>query len=241
MKRSSVSLRNPSPEPTSSHRLTTGTFTIAFPDTDPENVTDELPFNITRAKLQLALEALPAIVPGDVVLTEVDPGELGPNQVAYDIEFTRELSSQDLPLLLIDDTLVVDGSVASADVQPGLDTGLNDVQVVTINATAGTYQLELYLPAVQKTLLTASLPYDADAEQVRRALETTPTSANRYANRSTHSRALSLNRLCLPNRGIRLNVHPVRTISGFLYSHLAMTALQLPSIWFVLSISTSLI
>ena len=97
-----------------------------------------------REAVELAAELVP-----DVVLTEVDSSELEDNQIAYDIEFTSELSSQDLPLMTVDDSSVVNGSVASEDVQPGLDTGLNDVQVMTVNATAGTYQLELYLPFLQ--------------------------------------------------------------------------------------------
>ncbi len=149
-----------------------GTFTLAFPDTDTENVTEALPFNATRADVQLALEALPAIVPGDVFIirTETDP-----NTVEFTIEFIGELSSTDVAEIIVDGSALTlttgDASASVETLYPGLDTGLNDVQVLTVNATAGTYRLEMYLPAVDKTLMTAALPFDADSEQVRRALQ----------------------------------------------------------------------
>ncbi|MDH4157891.1 MAG: matrixin family metalloprotease [candidate division Zixibacteria bacterium] len=121
-----------------------------------------MPFNVTRAQLQLALEALPAIVPGDVVLVEVQTGQ-------FDIEFTGELSSTNVAQLII--TNLTDGTITVTTQQEGLETGLNDKQVITVNATDGTFHIEIYLPEIQKTLVTASLPYDADAEQVRRALQ----------------------------------------------------------------------
>lgn len=145
-----------------------GSFTLSFPDATGANTTSVLPFDVTRAKLQLALEALPAIVPGDVEITEVSPG-------VFDIEFKGELSSTDVAQLIIDaSALSLTNGTASAQVatlQTGLDTGLNDMQVLTVAATEGTFQLEIYLPAVDKTLLTEALPFDADAEQVRRALQ----------------------------------------------------------------------
>ena len=45
------------------------------------------------------------------------------------------------------------------------------MQVVTVDATGGTFRLGLYLPKLMKTLLTEALQYDASAEQVRRALQ----------------------------------------------------------------------
>jgi len=142
---------------------TGGTFTLSFPNGDAENTTAALPYDATRAQLQLALEALPAIVPGDVLLTEVSLG-------VFDIEFQGELSSTDVAQLIVNSSLT--GGTASVETrQTGRDTGLNDLQVVTVAATAGTFRLELYLPAVQKTLTTEALAFDASAEQVRRALQ----------------------------------------------------------------------
>ena len=141
---------------------TGGIFTLGFPDGDPDNVTEDLPNDVTRAQLQLALEALPAIAPGDVVVSQFEGG--------FDIEFAGQLSSTDVNELVVASGLT--GGTASVETtQVGRDTGLNDVQVLTVNATAGTFRIELFLPAVQKTLLTESLGFDASAEQVRRALQ----------------------------------------------------------------------
>jgi Ca2+-binding RTX toxin-like protein len=145
---------------------TGGTFTLAFPNSDTGNVTAALPYNVTRAELQLALEALPAIVPGDVLLTTIPGG--------FEIEFKGELSSTDVPLMIVNASALTGPATVKAQViekTKGLETGLNDMQIMTVNATAGTYHLELYLPAIQKTLITGSLAFDASAEEVRRALQ----------------------------------------------------------------------
>lgn len=143
---------------------TGGTFTLAFPDEASENVTEELPWDVTRAELQLALEALPAIVPGDIVLTETAAGE-------FEIEFKGELSSTNVAQLIVGTGSLTGGSATVEMLQDGMDTGLNDMQVLTVHATAGTFRIAFYLPALRKTLVTQDLPFDADAEQVRRALQ----------------------------------------------------------------------
>jgi Ca2+-binding RTX toxin-like protein len=143
---------------------TGGTFTLAFPDDSvPENITAELPFDVTRANLQLALEGLPGIAPGDVIVSVVTGG--------FQIEFANELSSQNVPEMIVNDTNLTGGTATVAQIQAGLDTGLNNIQVMTVNASEGFFQLQLYVPIVQKTLLTESLAHDASAEQVRRALQ----------------------------------------------------------------------
>ncbi|MHC1764378.1 MAG: hypothetical protein AB9869_08735 [Verrucomicrobiia bacterium] len=142
---------------------TGGTFTLAFPNSDTENVTAALPWNVTRAQLQLALEALPAIVPGDVLITPIAGG--------FEIEFKGELSSTDVAEMIVYTSALTGGAATVTTEHDGRDTGLNDLQVMTVNATGGTYHLEVYLPFLQKMLVTADLPYDADAEQVRRALQ----------------------------------------------------------------------
>jgi hypothetical protein len=127
------------------------------------DTTGPLPTNISRADLQLKLEALASIVPGDVKLTEVTGGFL--------IEFKGELSTTDLPLIVLDTSGLVNDTATMSLNQDGTDTGLNDVQVLTIDATDGFYQLEIYVPAFQRTLTTSDIPFDADSEQVRRALQ----------------------------------------------------------------------
>ena len=56
-------------------------------------------------------------------------------------------------------------------VQKGLDTGLNDQQVLTVDAKEGFFQLQVYVPGLRRTLTTDLLAHDASAEQVRRALQ----------------------------------------------------------------------
>ena len=48
---------------------------------------------------------------------------------------------------------------------------MNDVQVLTVNATGGGYRLELYVPELDKTVLTGVIAHDASAEAVRQALQ----------------------------------------------------------------------
>ena len=105
-----------------------GTFTLSFPDATAANTTPALPFNATRADIQLALEALPEIVPGDVVLTETPEGNI-------QIEFTSELSSTDVPQIIAVGTGGTTAGVVTD--QHGQDTGLNDMQVVTIAGVGG--------------------------------------------------------------------------------------------------------
>src|SRR5262249_39739485 len=80
-----------------------------------------------------------------------------------------ELSATDVAQIIPAVTGAATASVVTN--QTGQDTGLNDMQVFTVTATAGTYHLELYVPAIRKTLVTAPLAFDASAEEVRRALQ----------------------------------------------------------------------
>jgi len=142
-----------------------GTFTLAFPDDENDvNITSPLDWNLSRADLQQALEALPGIAPGDVVITEVSDG-------VFDIEFTGELSATNVADLIVDSTGLTGGSASMELVQEGLDTGLNDQQVLTVNAKEGFFQLQVYVPGLRRTLTTDLLAYDASAEEVRRALQ----------------------------------------------------------------------
>ncbi|HET6573208.1 MAG TPA: hypothetical protein VFG68_06375, partial [Fimbriiglobus sp.] len=136
---------------------TSGTFTLSFGD--PANVTAPLAFDLSAADLQLALEGLAGIAAGDVVITPVTGG--------FDIEFVRELSAVDVPLLAVTPA----GAASVVELQAGSDTGMNDVQVLTVNATGGGYQLELFVPDLGKTIRTEVLAFDASAEAVRQALQ----------------------------------------------------------------------
>jgi hypothetical protein len=52
-----------------------------------------------------------------------------------------------------------------------MDTGMNEIQVLRMDATGGTFQLELFIPVLEKTVLTLPIAYDASADDVRRALQ----------------------------------------------------------------------
>ena len=117
---------------------------LTCPSLPKVRLTLALPFDVTRAQLQLALEALPAIVPGDIVITEVGPGQ-------FDIEFTGELSSTDVATMAVDTANLTGGTATVQALQAGRDTGLNDVQVLTVHATAGFFRV----PAPCSTISTA--------------------------------------------------------------------------------------
>ncbi|MHC4497645.1 MAG: hypothetical protein ACYS21_00865, partial [Planctomycetota bacterium] len=165
---------------------TEGTFTLAFGD--PENVTVDdfvLDYDFTVGDLQLSLESLENIAAGDVKVREVDTGN--PDNREFTIEFIRELSSTDVPAIqVVNNWLNAEATLVEAadnytfpepppaGVLNGYDTAINDVQVMTIDATAGTFKLALEIPQPNGTTLdieTVDLPYDASAEQVRKALQ----------------------------------------------------------------------
>jgi Ca2+-binding RTX toxin-like protein len=149
---------------------TGGTFTLAFGDAD--NKTDPLMVDdpALRAKILLALEALSSIAAGDTKITE---GEGEDGERIFDIEFIRELSSQNLEPLIVDASGLVgeEATAVIATVQDGMDTGMNEVQVLTLNATGGEFRLELFIPELEKSVLTLPIAFDAGADDVRRALQ----------------------------------------------------------------------
>jgi Ca2+-binding RTX toxin-like protein len=137
-----------------------GSFTLAFGTA--ANATPSLSLaGLTPAeaiaRLTLALEALEGISTGDVAITRSDAG--------FDIEFQRELANRNL------DDLITTGAASIAGLQNGGDTGMNDVQVLTVDATAGSYRLQLEVPGLQDALLTLPIEHDASAADVRQALQ----------------------------------------------------------------------
>lgn len=141
--------------------VTGGTFTISFRDTT--NVTPDLDSTVTDADLQLALEGLTGISPGDVnVVRAVD---------AITVTFVGELAGIDVPLLSVDSTNLTGASPSATQQTAGLDTGMDDVQVLTVDATGGTYKLRLDVPSIQNTIETVDIASDATAEVVRQALQ----------------------------------------------------------------------
>jgi hypothetical protein len=83
-----------------------GTFTLAFGDAENKTVDLDVTDEALRANILLALEALAGIAAGDISITEIENenGEDQDDVRIFDIEFIRELSSQDLDLLILDTT-----------------------------------------------------------------------------------------------------------------------------------------
>jgi Ca2+-binding RTX toxin-like protein len=140
---------------------TDGTFTLAFGEAD--NKTAALAHDLTAGQLQIALEALDGINVGDVQVTDAGSG-------VFDIEFLGGLSSKNVPQLILESDLVGTGSIQT--LQDGGDTGVNQVQVLTVDATGGSYQLTIHVPGVvQAPFTTDPIAFDASADEVRRALQ----------------------------------------------------------------------
>ena len=164
-------------------------FTLSFGDdgnvtgSDPETDDFVLTFGSTVGELQLALESLDGIASGDVKVREVTP--TGPVTRAFEIEFVRELSSQDVPEL--SPTALTAGTAAlnlGASIN-GLDTAINDVQVLTVDAEGGTFVLTLSVPQVDGTLLTFStqpIAFDVSGDDMRRELQNAYAFAQTGAN-----------------------------------------------------------
>ena len=55
--------------------------------------------------------------------------------------------------------------------QAYFDSGMNEVQVVTVHATDGSYRLQVEIPEFEKTVLTEEIRFDASADKVRQTLQ----------------------------------------------------------------------
>jgi Ca2+-binding RTX toxin-like protein len=141
----------------------------------PGNVTKGqfiLDFTLTAGDLQLAIESLEGIAAGDVKVSEILDATVPSGTRSFRIEFVRELAYQDQPLLVANQLngLV---SLSVAEVTKGLDTAINDVQVVTVNGT-GSFTLTIALTRTGLDPLvftTRELASDVSGEDMRRALQ----------------------------------------------------------------------
>jgi VCBS repeat-containing protein len=146
-----------------------GHFTLAYAGA----TTAPLAYNISAADLQTALTGLTGIKPGDVAVTRNDKvivvrfqGNLA-NQniaplVATNIDLMLALEQLGGGTQLVPGTATVSSRVAGTSA-----TKVNDMQVVTVNATGGSYKLSL----LGGTVVTAAIPYDASADVVQQALQ----------------------------------------------------------------------
>ena len=166
---------------------TSGSFALAFngfPTTTSDGTTAGLlPWNVSAANLQAALEALPSIGKGNIAVSKNDDvyvlrfqGTLTNRQVTpitvASSTLARVIETADgTPLTTNDTTTNAAGSTALIQIfsrEPGSpNPPIDDVQTLTINATGGTYTLAL--PG--RGGATNPIPFDASAERVRSELQ----------------------------------------------------------------------
>ena len=106
------------------------------------DTTSDLAFNASKDQVDAALEALPSIGAGNVVVNCGCPGgqPIGP----YTITFDQDLANTDVSQLVVSagTTPFSGGSIAVSTVQQGFaNGGVNERQDVAVSATAGTFKL----------------------------------------------------------------------------------------------------
>jgi hypothetical protein len=97
-----------------------GTFTVSYDSVESGN----LPYNLTTAQLQAALEGLTTIGEGNIVVT-------GTAGVSYVCEFAGTLAQTSLALMVIDDTLVTGGAGVEVTIAQTTDGGTGTAPVAT--------------------------------------------------------------------------------------------------------------
>ena len=162
-----------------------GTFRI----TDGADHIDVL-YGTDAATLQSMLQGMPEIGAGNVAVALMDD--------VYVLRFQGGLSNQAVPLLAVDGsgltklTENLGGGVTpttgnplaaqsfirtpgfaqtAANANQQDPFSINDVQVLTVDATGGSYTLSLLLPNNGGTVVTAPIAFDATADVVRQALQ----------------------------------------------------------------------
>lgn len=100
--------------PSSQSGVTGGTFTLGFRGSEaspiPVETTAPLSWQASAAQIQTALEALPSIAPGDVIVTGGDV-----NIAPVRIEFDGAYALTDMQMLVVDSSLLVSGLDATTD------------------------------------------------------------------------------------------------------------------------------
>ncbi|MEX2645398.1 MAG: choice-of-anchor D domain-containing protein [Gaiellaceae bacterium] len=148
---------------------TGGTFTVSF----GAATTAPLSWIVSAADLQLALEGLTGIGTGNVAVTK--------NDDVYVIRFQGALSNSDVNQLTADGSGLskaveqLGGAVTTGAGTASMSTrrsgggtaAINNVQVLTVDATGGVYRLTF----AGGTLNSGDIPFDASAEVVRQALQ----------------------------------------------------------------------
>jgi hypothetical protein len=162
---------------------TGGTFTLTFEG----QTTAAIDWDASAAEVQSALEALSNIAPGDVAVT-------GNEQGPWTVTFQGALGASNRTQMTIDDTNLTGGAghavttvtegqalanVPEVPIDPDIvsvylgDTLANEVQVVTVQATGGTFTLSFTDPA-GTVHTTAPIAENAAAATVQTALLALP-------------------------------------------------------------------
>jgi hypothetical protein len=158
---------------------TGGTFTLTF----EAQTTGTIDWDASAAEVQTALEALSNIAPGDVIVT-------GDEQGPWTVTFTGALAASNRTQMTIDGTLLTGGAgeavttvtqgqalanVAEVPIDPDIvsvymgDTLANEAQIVTVQATGGTFALS-FADNAGVTHTTAPIAEAAAAATVETAL-----------------------------------------------------------------------
>ena len=139
-----------------------------------QQMTTSLAWNASAATVQSALEALSAIGARNVVVTQ--------NDDTYTINFVGSLSDTALQTLTTTTALfksnenlgggttpIAGTAVVTARAPGSSDPEVNQVQLLHVTATSGTYELEFHIAGVP--VITAPIAYNASAEQVRQTIQ----------------------------------------------------------------------
>ncbi|HWO16530.1 MAG TPA: hypothetical protein VNM89_07445, partial [Solirubrobacterales bacterium] len=151
---------------------TGGQFRLSF----GVDTTGDLSFNATPEQVRAALEALPSMGAGNIRVATCSCGE-----GFYIVRFTDDLANADVPQLVVSNgTTPLTGTISVTTAFDGFGGGgANEVQEVTIAATAGTFTLSFDSdgggPGPAET--TRPLPFNAPAQNngIRDALEELPS------------------------------------------------------------------
>lgn len=158
---------------------TEGTFQLSFGGKN----TGDLAYNISAAKLDEALEQLDTIGLGNVAVTQ--------NDDVYVVRFQGDLSNTNVDTLGFVNNLKSTTELPGGDLTTGAgsvtistrvngtgdqkdDPGLNEMQMLTVNATGGTFMLSLlngFEGLGPSKIVTDPIPYDASADVVQDALQ----------------------------------------------------------------------
>lgn len=140
---------------------TGGTFTITFRGT----ASAAIAFNATAAAVQAALELNPEIEHGDVVVTG-GPGNAGAT-TPYFLAFGGQYAGMDVAAVTtgVGSLTGGAGTAAVTTTQGGAAGAVNEVQTLTVDASAGTYTLTF----LGRT--TAPIAFNATAATVQAAME----------------------------------------------------------------------